>query len=247
MSLRPQRAVNLVKDNPSISFDQLISCKLNTGMEAADRFLDDLLAAVEKYPDSSALKPAAILRTWDRKTDAGSKGAILFAGFWDEVRSNMFEIPWNPDYPVTTPKGFKDQKQAVELLVKAADKIQKMYGSLDIAWGDIYRFRMNGLDFPANGGPDQYGIFRTIYFVDDNDQKKHAIAGDTYLAITEFGKKVKAQLLLSYGNATQPGNKHVGDQLKMLSEKKLRPALLNKTDILKNLEKRETLNNNHLK
>jgi acyl-homoserine-lactone acylase len=247
MSLRPQRAVNLVKDNPSISFDQLISCKLNTGMEAADRFLDDLLAAVEKYPDSSALKPAAILRAWDRKTDAGSKGAILFAGFWDEVRSNMFEIPWNPDYPVTTPKGFKDQKQAVELLVKAADKIQKMYGSLDIAWGDIYRFRMNGLDFPANGGPDQYGIFRTIYFVDDNDQKKHAIAGDTYLAITEFGKKVKAQLLLSYGNATQPGNKHVGDQLKMLSEKKLRPALLNKTDILKNLEKRETLNNNHLK
>jgi acyl-homoserine-lactone acylase len=41
---RAQRAVNMVKDNPSISFDQLVDYKLNTGMEVADRFLDDLLS-----------------------------------------------------------------------------------------------------------------------------------------------------------------------------------------------------------
>jgi acyl-homoserine-lactone acylase len=210
-------------------------------MEAADRFLDDLLAAVERFPDSTALKAGSVLSAWDRKTDAGSKGAVLFAGWWDEVKSNMFDIPWSPDHPVTTPKGFKDPKQAVELLVKAANNISKEYGTLDVAWGDVNRFRMNGLDYPANGGPDKYGIFRTMYYADDNDNKKYAIAGDTYVAITEFGNKVKAQLLLSYGNATQPGNKHVGDQLKMLSEKKLRPALLEKADILKNLEKRESL------
>jgi acyl-homoserine-lactone acylase len=97
------------------------------------------------------------------------------------------------------------------------------------------------MDYPANGGPGEYGIFRTIYFADDNDNKKRAIAGETYVAVIEFGKKVKAQLLLSYGNATQPGSKHLGDQLIMLSEKKLRPALLEKADILKNLEKRESL------
>lgn len=210
-------------------------------MEVADRFLDDLLAAIEKFPDSTALKAASILILWDRKTDANSRGAVLFAAWWDEVRSNMFEVPWSPDDPVATPRGLKDQKQAVELLVKASENVKKKYGSLDIAWGEVNRFRMNGLDYPANGGPDQYGIFRTIYFADDNDNKKHAIAGDTYVAITEFGEKVKAQVLLSYGNATQPGNKHVGDQLKMLFEKKLRPALLDRADILNNLEKRESL------
>lgn len=47
--------------------------------------------------------------------------------------------------------------------------------------------------------------------------------------------------LLNYGNATQSENKHIGDQLKMLSEKKLRPALLNKTDIMNHLELKETL------
>lgn len=111
--------------------------------------------------------------------------------------------------------------------------------------GDVNRFRINGLDYQANGGPDHYGIFRTMYFADDKDNKKHAVHGDTYVAITEFGEKVRAQVLLSYGNASQPGNKHSGDQLKMLSEKKLRPALLDKTDIIKNLEKRESPGNNY--
>lgn len=241
MGLRPQRAVNMIKDNPSISFDQLIRYKLNTGMEAADRFLDALLKAVERFPDSAALRSAAVLKSWDRKTDANSRGAVLFAEWWDQIRSDMFEIQWDPKFPVTTPEGFKNPEQVVDLLVKAAGNVKTKYGSIDVAWGDVYRFRMNGKDYPANGGPDQYGIFRTMYFAGDSDNKKHAIAGDTYVAVTEFGKKVRAMVLLSYGNASQPGNKHAGDQLKMLSEKKLRPALLEKEEILRNLEKRETL------
>jgi len=241
MGLRPQRAVNLIKDNPLVTFDQLIGFTFNTGMEAADRFLNDLLSAAAKSNDSTAIKAVKVLKNWDRKTDANSRGAILFTAWWDEIRSNMFEIPWNAAYPVTTPQGFKDPKQVVELLVKAANNVQKEYGSLDITWGDVYRFRMNGLDYPANGGPDQYGIFRTIYYTDDTGKKKRAVAGETYIAVIEFGEKVKAQVILSYGNATQPGNKHAGDQLNMLSEKKLRPALLEKDEILKTLEMRDLL------
>jgi len=48
---------------------------------------------------------------------------------------------------------------------------------------------------------------------------------------------------LSYGNASQPGNKHVYDQLKLMSAEKLRPALLDKADVLKNLEEKEELGN----
>jgi len=48
-------------------------------------------------------------------------------------------------------------------------------------------------------------------------------------------------VLLSYGNATQPGSKHVGDQLPLLSEKKLRPAWLTKAEVMQHLEEREEL------
>jgi len=187
------------------------------------------------------LEAASVLENWDRKTDTGSRGAVLFAAWWNEVRNDMFEVQWNQENPVRTPSGLKDKKKAVEKLVKASKEIKDKYGALDIAWGEVNRFRIGSYDFPANGGPENYGIFRTIVFAEDQDKKKHAVFGDTYVAVTEFGNKVKASVLLSYGNATQPGNKHRGDQLKMLSEKKMRPALLDQTDILRNLEKRESL------
>jgi acyl-homoserine-lactone acylase len=80
-----------------------------------------------------------------------------------------------------------------------------------------------------------------MYFTEDKDKKSRAFQGDTYVAITEFGKKVRAKVLLSYGNSSQPGSKHTGDQLQLLSEKKSRPALLEKSDVLKNLEKKEMI------
>jgi acyl-homoserine-lactone acylase len=238
---RAQRTINMIKDDPSISFDELAGYKLNTEMEVADRFLNDLLSAVDKYPGPEALEAAAILKAWDRKTDSGSKGAILFATWWNEVRGDMFEVEWDKGNPITTPSGLKDMKKAVELLTKATKAVKEKYGSAGIAWGEVNRFRLGAYDYPANGGPDNCGIFRTMYFADDADNKKHAVAGDTYVAVTEFGDKVRASVLLSYGNATQPGNKHIGDQLKMLSEKKLRPALLERAEILQNLEKHEYL------
>jgi acyl-homoserine-lactone acylase len=207
----------------------------------ADRFLDELLSAVEQYPDPEALKASAVLKAWDRKTDADSKGAVLYVTWWNEIRNVMFEIPWNNENPVSTPSGLKERKKAVEILVKASNTVKEKYGSIDIAWGEVNRFRIGDYDYPANGGTDNLGVFRTMYFADDNDNRKHAVAGDTYIAVTEFGDKVRADVLLSYGNATQPGNKHIGDQLKMMSDKKLRPALLEKDEILQNLEKQEYL------
>ena len=238
---RAQRTINMIRDDHSISFDELEGYKLNTEMEVADRFLDDLLNAAGEFPLPGSSELAAVLKRWDRKTECGSRGAILFAAWWDQVRNQMFGVPWSAGNPVSTPSGLKDGKQAVELLVKAAEAVKKKYGSLDIAWGDVNRFRMGNLDYPANGGPDNLGVFRTMYFAEDSDNKKRAVAGDTYVAVTEFGDTVRARVMLSYGNASQPGSRHIGDQLKMLSEKKLRPALLDRDEILKNLEKSETL------
>jgi acyl-homoserine-lactone acylase len=242
IALRPQRAIKLIKDDMDITFDELVGYKLNTGMEAADRFLDDLLTAVQKYPNPVALKAAAVLQTWDKATNVDSKGAVLFAQWFDKINETMFMSPWDNAHSIATPDGLKDSQEAVALLVQAANELENTYGSLDIAWGDVNRFKIGNFNFPGNGGPGSYGIYRAINFSrDPKDNKSYAVAGDSYVAIIEFGSKVKAQVLLSYGNATQPGNKHIGDQLQLLSQKKLRPALLDKNEIIQNMEEREAL------
>jgi acyl-homoserine-lactone acylase len=239
MPLRPQRAVNMVKNDSAVTLDKLVGYKLNTGMEAADRFEKDLLAAVNEYPDSMTLQAAAVLKNWDGLTNADSRGAVLFARWFDKLTPDMFAQPWSAASPVETPAGLKDPKGAAGLLGQAAREVVQDYDSLNVAWGDVYRFRLNQLDYPANGGPEKYGIYRTIYYMKDADKKYRAVAGDTYVALIEFGRKVTCRALLSYGNASQPGSKHAGDQLLLLSHKELRDVWLRKEDILKNLEERQ--------
>ena len=242
MGLRPQHAVNMIKNDSSISFDELIGYKLNTGVEAADRFLDDLFAAANNYPDSVALEAIMILKAWDKKTDAGSKGAVLFSAWFDKlIPATMYTIRWDRKQPLSTPDGLKDEQQAVKLLIEARNEIKKKYGAADIAWGDVFRLRMNEVDLPANGGSQQQGIFMSMTYTEDKDNKYFASGGESFIAVTEFGKVVKAKVLLAYGNASQAGSKHNTDQLGLLSTKQLRTALLSKTDVLKNLEKREIL------
>lgn len=239
--LRPQRSINLVKDDASIRFDELVGYKLNTGLEAADRFLDDLLAAVDQHPDSLAQQAASVLKAWDKTTNRDSKGAVLFTAWFDQFNPRMAAVGWDPQRPVSTPDGLRDPKKAVELLRNAAIQVRQKYGRLDVAWGEVNRFGPAGNDYPANGGSEQYGIYRTIHFVPDPKQPQlnRAVAGDTYVAVTEFGDNVRAQVSLSYGNASQPGHKHNGDGWKRMSDKKLREALLDKQAILRQLEKKE--------
>ncbi len=153
----------------------------------------------------------------------------------------MIRFPWDAARPLQTPAGLKEPKAAVDLLVKTAKELEQAYGRIDLSWGDVYRFRMNQFDYPANGGPDKYGIFRTIEFVPEKDQKFKAFGGDSYIAITAFDKQVKAKVLLGYGNASQPGSKHAGDQLLLLSRKELRTAWLTRKEVEAHLEEKEEL------
>lgn len=243
-SFRAQRAINMIKEDSSITFRELVDYKLNTGMEVADRFLDDLLEAVKEYPDSLANEAASVLVKWDKSTNSDSRGAILFAKWFDKIDNSMFAIPWSVDNPVSTPDGLSKKKLAVSLLVDAAKEVNDTYGSLDIAWGEVNRFIIGEKEFPGNGGKHDLGVFRTMYFQEREIISKtnnYAFNGDTYVAVVEFGDSVKAEVLLSYGNATQSSHKFQENQLELLSQNKLRTALLTKDDALNNMAFKETL------
>lgn len=244
MELRPQKAVNMVRNDPSITFNEMIHYKLSTRMEAADRFLNDLLEAVNKYPDTMALKAAAVLEKWDRTADSASEGAILFARWYDKINPSMIATPWDAARPFETPAGLKDPAAAVVLLTKAANEVQQAFGRLDIPWGQVYRFRLHRTDLQANGGAEKYGIFRVIDYMQDKDKKFKAVGGDSYTAITVFGKKLQAKALLSYGNATQPNSTHIDDQLHLLNQKEMRNVWFEKKEIQQHLETSEQLTYN---
>ncbi|HIG29568.1 MAG TPA: acylase [Verrucomicrobiales bacterium] len=242
MALRPQRSVRMVAGDSSVTFDELKQYKLSTRMELADRILDDLEHAVQKYGNSKSKKAFEVLKNWDRNADAESRGAVLFAAWAFEMGSGMYRENWNSKRPRETPDGLKDPPEAVRVLLKVADRVRKDYGSLDVPWGKVYRLRYAGKDLPANGATGALGVFRVVSYKKDRRSKKYiGQSGDSYVAFIEFSDPVRAEALMTYGNSTQPHSSHRGDQLDLFSQKKFRPVWRDKAVIEANLEKKEVI------
>ena len=110
------------------------------------------------------------------------------------------------------------------MLEEVAIEIKKTHGSLDIAWGETYRIRYNGLDLPGNGASGMLGVFRVAWPGGEENGIEYIGGGDSWVAVIEFADKPRAKVLLSYGNSTQEGSPHYGDQLELFSRKEFRDA-----------------------
>lgn len=240
MDFRAQRSARMLDEDDKISFDEMIEYKHSTRMELADRILDDLIPAARKYGNEVAQRAATVLEIWDRQANADSKGGVLFAFWGTELDfDKAFSKPWIEHLPRTTPDGLANPKNAVAILEAVAAKVEKDYGKLDVAWGDVFRLKRGNVDLPGNGGDGDLGIFRVINFAPSVEEKFQPVAGDSYVAAIEFSKPVKAMALIGYGNATQPGSRHATQQLPMMQEKKLRPVWRTREEITANLEERK--------
>jgi len=231
----------MLSEDDEITFDELIQYKHSTRMEMADRVLDELITAAREA-NATAQRAAEVLHNWDRKADAESRGAVLFAAWQRQMRgTRLFAEPWNEQEPRATPRGLADRSAAVAALNRAVHDVEQSYGAIDVKWGDVYRLRMGARDLPANGGPGGLGIFRVVGYSPAGDGTFTATSGDSYIAAIEFSDPVRASVMVSYGNATQPHSSHVGDQLELFARKELRPAWRTREEIEANLEARKVV------
>jgi len=246
MPFRPQRSALMQLADSSITFDELVQYKHSTRMALADRVLPELLAAARASGDADARKAADVLEAWDRSANADSRGAVLFAAWvmqwYQDSKGEPFAHPWRLDAALTTPNGLANAKVAAAALGAAARATVKEHGALDVPYGDVNRLRYGGKDLPGNGGAgDPFGIFRVAYYAPGKDGTASIVAGDTYYQVVEFANPVKAKVLIAYGNATQPGSKHMGDQLELFAKQQMRDAWRTRAEVEAHLESKVAL------
>ncbi len=243
MHFRAQRSARMLSEDESITFDELVAYKHSTRVELADRILDDVIAATREHGGALARQAADVLERWDRKTDAESRGAVLFIAFLEGLMGRFgaraFAVAWSPESPLETPDGLADPAAAAAALEAAAVRVDSAYGALDVPYGDVHRLRGGGLDLPGNGGRDNLGIFRAAWYQPTEDAHFQAFGGDSYVAAIEFSDPVKAMAVLGYGNASQPSSPHLMDQLELVARKELRPVWRTREEIEAHLESRQ--------
>ena len=242
MGFRPQQSASLIQDKNELTLEELIKLKHSTKSSLFERIRDDFEGLREINKDSLTTVALDVLKNWNGEFNADSKGAVLFINlFFTLDRSNLFKEKWSPDKPLTTPDVFASPQTVLATLKGVSQNMLKTLGSLEVPYGAVFRIKVGDHEIPANGSFGSLGIFRTLAFSKGKDGKFYAFHGDGYVCATEFGQEIKAKVILGYGNASQPGNKHVGDQLDLFAKKQLRDAWIKKSDIESHLEEREII------
>jgi acyl-homoserine-lactone acylase len=244
---RAQRGIRTLSGfaGRKMTFEDVKAGKLSTHMETADQFVDDLVAAARSLGTDRAKRAADVLAKWDREAETRSDGMLLFYRFMTDARQDFsaiggFVTPTDDRKPLTTPRGFKDPAKAVALLDKVAGEIEGQYGRLNVPWGDVMRFRRGDVDVPGNGAPSPMGAIRTVNITPFKNGTAEGNYGDSFYAIVEFSTPIHAEVLLSYGNWSKKGSPHVGDQMRLLTKKEMRPMWKDKKEVEANLEARKT-------
>jgi acyl-homoserine-lactone acylase len=241
VSFREQRALQMLASDSSISFDEMVAMHHDNRMLLADRILDDLIPAARASGRPLAMEAADVLERWDRRAEAESRGAMLFMLWAYRMFEGVpetgrgFARPWSAGDPIGTPDGLANPAAAVTALEAVAELMRTRMGGLDTPWGQINRIG----EFPGNGAPgDPLGVFHVVAYAQQG-QAFQAVFGDTYVAAVEFTPEgPRAQAVLSYGNASQPGSPHNRDQLRLIAEKRMRESWRARADVEAHLESR---------
>ncbi len=244
ITTRSQRSIRILSRPEKFTFEDWKAAKLSTRVEMADHFVDDLVAHSRRLGSDRARRAADILEAWDRQTEVSSDGALLFYHFMVDAGSGFktiggYAVAPDDHQPLTTPRGFADPAKAVAALEAVAAKIEAEYSTLHVLWGDAIRLRRGSLDLPANGAPSILGAVRTVNIGPFVKGKAQGIHGDSYQAVVEFSSPVRAEALLTYGNWSRAGSRHIEDQLPLMSKKQMRPVWRARPDIEANLESRK--------
>ncbi|TXI39417.1 MAG: acylase [Nitrosomonas sp.] len=261
---RELQSLRMLAAQQKMSFEAVIAAKHSTHSLAADQLLDDLLSAARVSNDPLLHQAAAVMDQWDRQYLAESRGARLFSLWFakwieltiakatganpsyvftpDQLLGSRFYLrPFDSSEPLITPSGLANKALALTALRESISQLLAETGELDVSWGEVARLRRDGIDLPGNGADTDLGVFREIVYEPDVDGKLRSSYGDSFIAVVEFSKPMRAQVLVTYGNATQPQVFETSSQLHLSAKQQLRSVWRSRNEIESNVQFREFL------
>ena len=122
----------------------------------------------------------------------------------------------------------------LEALMHASDKLTADFGNWRTAWGEINRFqRLNGSlvqpfndaapSIPVGFTSGNWGSLASFGAQPSRGTKKwYGTSGNSFVAVVEFGKRVRAKAVTAGGESGDPKSPHFNDQAARYSTGDLR-------------------------
>lgn len=220
---RGVHAIQVLEGRKDFTLDGLIAAAYDSYLPAFAEQLPPLVKAYEGLPASHPLKKTlaeqiATLRGWDYRWSVASVPTSL-AVFWGEEvgRSNA-----------------KTPAEQLQALAAASDRLQADFGTWRTPWGEINRYqRLNGdiVQPFSDAGPSLPVGFTSARWGSlasfgartyPGTKKMYGTSGNSFVAVVEFGDRVRAKAITAGGQSGNPKSPHFADQAERYSKGELR-------------------------
>jgi acyl-homoserine-lactone acylase len=252
---RGRHAERVLKDARNLTLDSLIATAYDSYLTAFEPLVPQLTKDFDALAAGDARKTAlaeqvASLRHWDLRWAANSVPTAL-AVYWGQEmvaanapRARAANIP-TVDFITTR----LNADERLEALGRASEKLSKDFGTWKTPWGEINRFQRISGDieqayddskpsWPVAFTSANWGSLASFGMVAKQKTKRlYGDRGNSFVAVVEFGPKIKAKSILAGGQSGNPASKHFADQAGMYSRGEFKDVLFYKEDIEKQLER----------
>ena len=218
-SARGLHAVRVLESKKDFTIDSLIAAAFDSYLTWFEKPIPALLKAYEQTPDPKIGQQIAVLRNWDLRWAADSVATSL-AVFWGE---ELRRRAGGRGRGGASPEDASPQ-QMLESLAAASDKLAADFGAWKTPWGDINRFQRLTADIvqPFNdAGPSipvpftsaTYGSLASFGARAYPGTKKwYGTSGNSFVAVVEFGDRVRAKAVTAGGESGHTTSKHFNDE-----------------------------------
>jgi acyl-homoserine-lactone acylase len=253
---RGLHAIKVLKDQSGFTLDSLVATAYDSYLTAFEPMVPALVADWEALAPSDPLKAqlaaqVAALRGWDLRFSAASIPTSLAVYWGQQMVSAASSAARAQEIPVadfiTTRLAAQDRLQA---LARASARLEADFGSWQTPWGEINRFQRISGDvdqqyddskpsYPVAFASANWGSLASFGMVAKQKTKRiYGDRGNSFVAVVEFGPRVRAKSILAGGESANPASKHFNDQAEMYSKGQFKDVLFYKADIEKNLERK---------
>jgi acyl-homoserine lactone acylase PvdQ len=226
-SFRGVHAVSVLTGVSDLTLDALIGLAYDPYLPAFEQLIPGLIEAFdesgEDYPELA--DEIDLLRAWDFTVSVDS-AAMSLAHFYG---TQYLEFGQNPGdlgrFELISYFGHQSpHEERLRMFKGAVTKLEADFGQSNTAWGEINRFqRISGAidhpfdddkpSLPVGMASGRWGALASYGARHRNDTKRiYGSSGNSFVAVVEFGDKVKAKTLLAGGQSGDPDSLHFDDQ-----------------------------------
>jgi acyl-homoserine lactone acylase PvdQ len=234
-SARGLHAIRVLHDKKDFTIDSLIAAAYDSYLPWFEKTIPALLKAWDAAPGQKIVDQIAALRSWDLRWSVNSIPTSL-AVFWGEEIRKRFAADAKlagvsvEDYVAKS----VPPEQLLQALSAASDKLTSDFGTWKTPWGDINRFqRLNGdivqpfsdsaPSIPVGFTSAIWGSLASFGARAYPDTKKwYGTSGNSFVAVVEFGDKVRARAVTAGGESGHPSSPHFNDEAERYSTGNLR-------------------------